>query len=96
MGGLWQEDLQRFGVTPESILERATNGGKPDQAYIALMKFEIARAREYYRYGMLYMYMYMYTYMYMYVYIYIYIYTYIHIRIRIHMLGPASTIGMAC
>jgi len=44
-----QEDLQRFGVTPESILERATNGGKPDQAYIALMKFEIARAREYYR-----------------------------------------------
>jgi phytoene synthase len=44
-----QADLQRFGVTPESILERAKNGGKPDDNYKELMKFEIARAREYYR-----------------------------------------------
>jgi 15-cis-phytoene synthase len=44
-----QEDLQRFGVTAESILERATKGGKPDDAYVALMKFQIARARDYYR-----------------------------------------------
>ena len=43
-----QADLERFGVTPESIFERAKNGGAPDDNYVALMKFEIARAREYY------------------------------------------------
>ena len=44
-----QEDLKKFGVTPESILERAKNGGVPDENYKALMKFQIARARDYYR-----------------------------------------------
>jgi len=44
-----QEDLRKFGVTPESILERAKNGGAPDENYKNLMKFQIARARDYYR-----------------------------------------------
>ena len=44
-----QADLRKFGVTAQSILERATTGGKPDANYVEMMKFEIARARSYYR-----------------------------------------------
>lgn len=44
-----QEDLRKFGVTAESILSRANNGGKPDEKYIEMMKFQIARGRDYYR-----------------------------------------------
>ncbi len=43
------EDLQRFGVTEESILERAKNGGPVDEAYRQLMRFEIDRAMDYYK-----------------------------------------------
>ena len=43
-----QADLRTFGITPESILERARNGGKPDEAYITMMKYQIERARAYY------------------------------------------------
>lgn len=39
-----QEDLRKFTVTEKQILEN-----KPDENFIELMKFEIARAREYYR-----------------------------------------------
>lgn len=38
-----QEDLQRFGVTEEQILAQ-----RLDENYIAMMKFQIARARMYY------------------------------------------------
>ena len=37
------EDMERFGVTKEQLLEQ-----RVDQNYINLMKFEIARARMYY------------------------------------------------
>jgi len=43
------EDLKRFGVTEESIFERSRNGGAVDENYRNLMKFEIARARQYYK-----------------------------------------------
>ena len=38
-----QEDLRRFGVTEDQIFEQ-----RVDEEYIALMKFEIERARMYY------------------------------------------------
>ncbi|KAL7580798.1 hypothetical protein ACA910_001076 [Epithemia clementina (nom. ined.)] len=38
-----QEDLRRFGVTEDQIFEQ-----RVDDNYVALMKFEIARARSYY------------------------------------------------
>ena len=38
-----QEDLRRFGVTEDQIFEQ-----RVDEKYIALMKFEIERARMYY------------------------------------------------
>jgi phytoene synthase len=38
-----QEDLRRFDVTEEQIFER-----RVDENYVALMKFEIARAKMYY------------------------------------------------
>jgi len=41
-----QEDLKRFGVSEEQIL-----AGKLDDNFIELMKFEIARARIFYRKG---------------------------------------------
>jgi len=43
------EDLERFGVTEESILERSKNGGQVDDKYKQLMKFQIDRAMDYYR-----------------------------------------------
>lgn len=43
-----QAELREFGVSPESILERATKGGKPDPNYIKMMKFQIERARDWY------------------------------------------------
>ncbi len=43
------EDLERFGVTEESILERSKQGGQVDEKYRQLMKFQIDRAMDYYR-----------------------------------------------
>jgi phytoene synthase len=43
-----EEDLRRFGVSSEFILDRSVNGGDYDDKYRELIKFEIARAREYY------------------------------------------------
>ncbi len=41
-----QEDLRRFGVSEDQI-----NEGRADRNFVELMKFEIERAREYYRRG---------------------------------------------
>lgn len=41
-----QEDLRRFGVSEDQIFEE-----RADPNFVELMKFEIARAREYYRRG---------------------------------------------
>ena len=43
------EDLRRFGVTEESILERSKHGGQVDDNYRRLMQFQIDRAMEYYK-----------------------------------------------
>lgn len=43
------EDLEKFGVTEEYILKTAREGGEVSEAYKSLMKFEIARAQDYYR-----------------------------------------------
>lgn len=43
-----EEDLRRFGVSSEFILDRSVNGGDYDDKYRELIKFEIARARQYY------------------------------------------------
>jgi len=44
-----EEDMKRFGVDPQTVLDRSLKGGEVDDAYRNLMKFEIERAREYYR-----------------------------------------------
>nr|ATQ35991.1 phytoene synthetase [Proteomonas sulcata] len=43
------EDLEKFGVTQEYIFDMCKNGGEVTENYKNLMKFEIARAREYYK-----------------------------------------------
>jgi len=42
------EDLRKFGVTEEYIMDLAKNGGQVSDNYKNLMKFEIKRAQEYY------------------------------------------------
>ena len=43
-----EEDLRRFGVSSDVILQQSVEGGEIDDKYRELVKFQIARAREYY------------------------------------------------
>lgn len=45
------DELARFGLTAEGLLELARSGGPPDERFGALMEFQVARARQYYAQG---------------------------------------------